>query len=280
LFSDLNLLKEHLQLKQCFVVLFRLDQIVAVCSNGKESDYFGGGGGQPQSPITILGPGSGLKIRATDARVTALVDNTGTRGDKDGEGGGNTYNNTYDPREDCTLIGLRVKYDREVDSLGFYYLCPKAAPLANTASYGPLGGDGGTESNFTCPTGSMITKMNILGASPMTAIQFNCNDTSSTTSTWYGNNGIGPTVTTSTYVISDPSGFYKSLSIRYSSSTIDGMIFDPSGTMATAIADASKSTIATTTFNDNCKLTGAKVFSPERVKKLTLRYIRYNKIFF
>ena len=87
---------------------------------------------------------------------------------------------------------------------------------------GPFGGDGGKEDNFTCPTGSMVTKMNIVGALSMTAIQFNCNDTSNTTSKWYGNNGANPTVTTSAYVISDPSGFYKSLSIRHSA-TIDGI---------------------------------------------------------
>ena len=51
-------------------------------------------------------------------------------------GGGTVNHNPFDDREDCTLIGLKVEYDRQVDKFGFYYLCRKAAPVPNIVYYG------------------------------------------------------------------------------------------------------------------------------------------------
>jgi len=97
-------------------MVFRLDQITAVCSDGSSSEYYGGGDGEEHT-FSILGVGNGLKIRS-GKRIDALKYGTDTYG---GTGGGDN-DNPFDAS--CTPIGIFGHYAKEVDSLGFYYLCP------------------------------------------------------------------------------------------------------------------------------------------------------------
>ena len=97
-------------------LIFRLDQITAVCTDGNSSETYGGGGGDSHT-FSILGVGNGLKIRSGKS-IDALKYGTATYG-----GAGGVYNdNPFDAS--CTPIGIFGHYSREVDSLGFYYLCP------------------------------------------------------------------------------------------------------------------------------------------------------------